>query len=87
MAVLENAIDIARSPLEVFDYCSDLCNEREWSPGYVKDVQRLTDEARAKRIPVTTITETLAPATATFEAWQVAQLKALAAALAKATGH
>jgi Polyketide cyclase / dehydrase and lipid transport len=43
MAVLENAIDIARSPLEVFDYCSDLCNEREWSPGYVKDVQRLTD--------------------------------------------
>lgn len=43
MAVLENAIDIARSPLEVFDYCSDLCNELEWSPGYMKDVQRLTD--------------------------------------------
>ena len=43
MAVLENAIDIARSPLEVFDYCSDLCNELEWSPGYMKEVERLTD--------------------------------------------
>jgi zinc/manganese transport system substrate-binding protein len=59
----------------------------ENSQNNTPDVQRLTDEARAKGIPVTTITETLAPATATFEAWQVAQLKALAAALAKATGH
>jgi len=51
------------------------------------DVQRLTDEAHSKGIPVTTITETLTPATATFQAWQVAQLKALAAALHKATGR
>jgi zinc/manganese transport system substrate-binding protein len=51
------------------------------------DVQRLTDEARKQGIPVTTITETLTPATATFEAWQLAQLKALAAALARATGR
>jgi zinc/manganese transport system substrate-binding protein len=51
------------------------------------DVQRLTGLARAKGIPVTTITETLAPATATFQAWQVAQLRALRAALAKATGR
>jgi zinc/manganese transport system substrate-binding protein len=51
------------------------------------DVQRLTDEARSKGIPVTTITETLTPATATFQAWQLAQLEALAAALAKATGR
>jgi hypothetical protein len=43
MAVLENAIEIARSPREVFDYCSDLSNELEWSPGYMKDVSRLTD--------------------------------------------
>jgi len=43
MPVLENAIDIARSPVEVFDYCSDLCNELEWSPGYMKSVERLTD--------------------------------------------
>jgi hypothetical protein len=34
---------------------------------------------------VTTITETLTPVSATFQAWQARQLKALAAALAKAT--
>ena len=51
------------------------------------DVQRLTALARAKGIPVTTITETLAPANVTFQAWQVAQLRALRAALAKATGR
>ena len=51
------------------------------------DVQRFTDEAHGKGIPVTTITETLSPATATFQAWQLAQLKALAAVLHKATGR
>jgi zinc/manganese transport system substrate-binding protein len=51
------------------------------------DVQRFTDEAHSKRIPVTTITETLSPATATFQAWQLGQLKALAAALHKAMGR
>jgi zinc/manganese transport system substrate-binding protein len=51
------------------------------------DVQRLTGLARAKGIPVTTITETLAPANATFQAWQVAQLRALRAALARGTGR
>jgi zinc/manganese transport system substrate-binding protein len=50
------------------------------------DVQRQIDEARASGIPVSTITETLAPAGATFQAWQVAQLRALAAALHEATG-
>jgi hypothetical protein len=44
MAVLENAIEIARSPVDVFDYCSDLCNELVWSPGYMKSVERLTDD-------------------------------------------
>jgi zinc/manganese transport system substrate-binding protein len=51
------------------------------------DVQRLTGLARARGIPVTTITETLAPASATFQAWQVAQLRALRSALARATGR
>jgi zinc/manganese transport system substrate-binding protein len=36
---------------------------------------------------VTTITETLFPASASFQAWQVRQLKALAAALHAATGR
>jgi zinc/manganese transport system substrate-binding protein len=47
------------------------------------DVQRLTSAARAKHIPVVTITETLSPAGASFQAWQVAQLRRLAAALAR----
>jgi zinc/manganese transport system substrate-binding protein len=51
------------------------------------DVQRFTDRARKLGIPVTTITETLVPPSATFQQWQVGQLKALAAALARATGR
>jgi zinc/manganese transport system substrate-binding protein len=51
------------------------------------DVKRITDAARKKGIPVTTITETLAPASASFQDWQSRQLEALAAALAKATGR
>jgi len=51
------------------------------------DVQRITDAARKRGIRVTTITETLTPASATFQAWQSRQLEALAAALAKATGR
>jgi zinc/manganese transport system substrate-binding protein len=51
------------------------------------DVQRITDAARKQGIQVTTITETLTSATATFQDWQVRQLEALEAALAKATGR
>jgi zinc/manganese transport system substrate-binding protein len=51
------------------------------------DVQRLTEAAQHKGIPVTMITETLTPPTASFEEWQVAQLKALASALHAATGR
>jgi zinc/manganese transport system substrate-binding protein len=50
------------------------------------DVQAQVDEARAAGIPTTTITETLVPPTATFQDWQVGQLKAIEAALAQATG-
>jgi zinc/manganese transport system substrate-binding protein len=50
------------------------------------DVQRQIEEARAVGIPITTITETLVPAGATFQAWQVAQLQSLATALHQATG-
>jgi zinc/manganese transport system substrate-binding protein len=51
------------------------------------DVQRVNQLARAARIPVTTITETLSPASATFEQWQDAQLRNLIAALHEATGR
>jgi zinc/manganese transport system substrate-binding protein len=51
------------------------------------DVKRLTDAARKRGIPVTTITETLFPANATFQQWQTRQLQALASALHAATGR
>jgi len=50
------------------------------------DVQRVNQLARAAKIPITTITETLSPASATFEQWQVAQLQSLQQALHQATG-
>jgi zinc/manganese transport system substrate-binding protein len=51
------------------------------------DVQRVNQLARATHIPITTVTETLSPASATFEQWQDAQLRNLAAALHTATGR
>jgi zinc/manganese transport system substrate-binding protein len=51
------------------------------------DVQRLNDLARAAHIPLATVTETLSPATASFEQWQVAQLEGIARALHQATGR
>ena len=50
-------------------------------------IQQLNAMARAARIPIVTITETLSPAGDSFEEWQVAQLQRLAAALHEATGH
>jgi zinc/manganese transport system substrate-binding protein len=51
------------------------------------DVQRVNELARAAHIPVVTVTETLAPASDTFEQWQVTQLERLQAALHEATGR
>jgi zinc/manganese transport system substrate-binding protein len=57
------------------------------SQNVTPDVQRATAEARAANIPVVTITETLSPASDSFEQWQVAQLRRLRAALHAATGR
>ena len=51
------------------------------------DIQTLIDKANAEGIPVVAITETLDPASATFQQWQGSQFDALQAALSKATGH
>ena len=42
LAVVENAVDIARSAEDVFDYCTDLTREPEWNPK-AKRVQKVTD--------------------------------------------
>jgi zinc/manganese transport system substrate-binding protein len=51
------------------------------------DVQAQVKEAEAAGIPVTTITETLTPAGASFQDWQVALLTGLQRALARATSR
>jgi zinc/manganese transport system substrate-binding protein len=69
---------ITRKQIKVWVY-----NSQNSTP----DVTRITDAARKKDIPVATITETLSPASASFQAWQVRQLRALAAALHTSTGR
>jgi zinc/manganese transport system substrate-binding protein len=50
------------------------------------DVTRQVEEANKAGIPVSTVTETLSPAGASFQAWQSTQLQALQTALAQAQG-
>ncbi len=50
------------------------------------DVTAQVREARAAGIPVVAVTETMTPAGATFQAWQVRQLQALETALAASRG-
>ncbi len=50
------------------------------------DIQRQIAECRTAGIPVTTITETLVPEGASFQQWQVHELRGIAAALAQAVG-
>ena len=50
------------------------------------DVTAQVKEAQAEHIPVTTVTETLAPANATFQQWQVTELEGIENALHQATG-
>jgi len=57
------------------------------SQNVTPDVQRVNQLARAAKIPIATVTETLSPASATFERWQSAQLSGLLAALHQATGR
>jgi zinc/manganese transport system substrate-binding protein len=57
------------------------------SQNVTPEIQRLNGLARAHGIPVATITETLSPATDSFQQWQVSQLRALRSALHRATGR
>lgn len=50
------------------------------------NIQALINKAKANNIPVATITETLTPATASYQEWQTAQLQGIQTALAQATG-
>jgi zinc/manganese transport system substrate-binding protein len=57
------------------------------SQNVTPDVQRVNELAKDAGIPIATVTETLDPASDTFEQWQVAELEWLAIALHEATGR
>jgi zinc/manganese transport system substrate-binding protein len=56
------------------------------SQNSIPDVQAQVDAAKKQGIPVTTVTETLAPAGVSFQDWQSTQLQSLEDALHQATG-
>lgn len=57
------------------------------SQNVTPDVQRVNQIARHEDIPIATVTETLSPASDSFEQWQVAELEGLERALREATGR
>lgn len=57
------------------------------SQNVTPDVQRVSELAHAAKIPIATVTETLSPASDSFEQWQVAELEGLRRALHEATGR
>ena len=57
------------------------------SQNVTPDVQRVNEIARARGIPIATVTETLSPASDSFQQWQVAELEGLMKALHAATGR
>jgi zinc/manganese transport system substrate-binding protein len=57
------------------------------SQNVTPDVERVNEIARARGVPIATVTETLSPASASFEQWQVTQLERLRQALKAGTGR
>ncbi|HYM55379.1 MAG TPA: zinc ABC transporter substrate-binding protein, partial [Solirubrobacteraceae bacterium] len=57
------------------------------SQNVTPDVQRVSQIARERQIPIATVTETLSPASDSFQQWQVAELEGLLRALRRATGR
>jgi zinc/manganese transport system substrate-binding protein len=57
------------------------------SQNVTPDVQRVNHLANAEQIPIPSITETLSPATDSFQQWQSAELEGLLRALQHATGR
>jgi zinc/manganese transport system substrate-binding protein len=57
------------------------------SQNVTPDVQRINDIVREEKIPVATVTETLSPASDSFEQWQVAELEGIERALHEASGR
>jgi zinc/manganese transport system substrate-binding protein len=57
------------------------------SQNVTPEVQRVNQLVHAAHIPITTVTETLSPASASFQQWQTTELERLQHALHQATGR
>lgn len=88
-AIAEGA-DVSAQDKQTVDRQAETHAIKVWiynSQNVTPDVQRVNQLAHAAHIPIATITETLSPASSTFEQWQDAQLRSLEAALHQATGR
>ncbi len=82
--------DVSAADTQTVDAQAQTRQIKVWvynSQNVTPDVQRVDQIARQAHVAITTITETLSPASASFEQWQVAQLSALEQALHQATGR
>jgi zinc/manganese transport system substrate-binding protein len=87
---IAEGVDVSAADKQTVDRQAEERSIKVWvynSQNATPDVQRVNQLARAAHIPITTITETLAPPSDTFEQWQAAQLASLRAALHRATGR
>jgi len=87
---IAEGVDVSAADKQTVDRQAEERAIKVWvynSQNATPDVQRVNQLARAAHIPVTTVTETLAPASDTFQQWQTAQLASLRAALHQATGR
>ena len=88
-AIAEGA-DVSASDVETVDRQAQQHLIKVWvfnSQNVTPEVQHVNALAKQAHIPIATVTETLSPATDTFEQWQVAELEQLLNALHQATGR
>src|SRR5215472_11878676 len=87
---IAEGVDVSAAGKQTVDRQAEERSIEVWvynSQNATPDVQRVNQLARAAHIPITTVTETLSPASDTFQQWQAAQLASLRAALHRATGR
>jgi zinc/manganese transport system substrate-binding protein len=87
---ISEGTDVSAADKQTVDRQAEARATEVWvynSQNATPDVQRVNQLARAAHVPITTITETLSPASADFEQWQSAQLRSLLQALHQATGR
>jgi zinc/manganese transport system substrate-binding protein len=87
---ISEGTDVTAADKETVDAQASGHQIRVWvlnSQNVTPDVQRVDELAHSAGIPIVTVTETLSPASDTFQQWQVAQLEGLERALHAATGR